>query len=76
MIPCRETFHFCLLSVGIASLNATAKFGLSPVGDRVVRWELSVFSQRVAVGALGRAPAGLVGDFRVVRECSGYVVRV
>ena len=44
--------------------------------------------ERVAVGASGRAPAGLVGDFKVskdlkgvgvvkvVRECSGYVVRV
>ena len=57
MIP-YGNIGFGSLSVGFASLNATAKFGLSPVGDRVVRWELSVVSfQCVAVGAPGRAPA-------------------
>ena len=32
MIPCRETTWERLLSVGFATLNATAKFGCIPAG--------------------------------------------
>ena len=32
MIPCRETTRESLLSVGFATLNATAKFGCIPAG--------------------------------------------
>ena len=40
MIP-PETILHAQSSVGIATLNATVKFGLSPDGERVVSRELS-----------------------------------
>jgi len=43
MIP-PETILHAQSSVGIATLNATAKFGLSPDGERVVSCQFSVFS--------------------------------
>ena len=32
MIPCRETFHFCLFSVGIAMLNRRLNLDFFPQG--------------------------------------------
>ena len=48
MIP-PETILHAQSSVGIATLNATAKFGLSPDGERVVSRELSVGSCQMSV---------------------------
>ena len=48
MIP-PETILHAQSSVGIATLNATVKFGLSPDGERVVSRELSVGSCQMSV---------------------------
>ncbi len=44
-----ETILHAQSSVGIATLNATAKFGLSPDGERVVSRELSDVSFELSV---------------------------
>ena len=72
MIPCRETTWERLLSVGFATLNATAKFGCIPAGYVTLPRSLAAFrrlysyaipsdSQAVA-GASGSSPVSHLGN--------------
>ena len=45
MIPCRETTRESLLSVGFATLNATAKFGCIPAGYVTLPRKRAAFRQ-------------------------------
>ena len=45
MIPCRETTRESLLSVGFATLNATAKFGCIPAGYVILHRSRAAFQQ-------------------------------
>ena len=43
MIPCRETTRESLVSVGFATLNATAKFGCIPAGYSILHRSRAAF---------------------------------
>ena len=66
MIPCRETTRESLLSVGFATLNATAKFGCIPAGYVILHRSRAAFRRlysyaipsdsQAVVGASGSSP--------------------
>ena len=72
MIPCRETTRESLLSVGFATLNATAKFGCIPAGYIILHRSRAAFrhlysyaipsDSQAVVGASGSSPASHLGN--------------